>query len=248
MWIIPKNYQPSSAFVPDTVELKEDLILLESSIESSLMWKSKPSPLRIWLRKWNQVSWIPPLFGRILKPSQHTYFETELQSSLADIHANHFQQQGNDKAQMIPDTYGPSSDTTYKPSDQNELFLRMSKGIYRLDCPQSLAIWKKMVIEQRGDYSQRLKLAHHTKEKGLSSWPTPTVSDIKGPRGVEAQRKKGNPSDSLPNIMKNLYPVSHPDQTNSSTIGSVQEPNPDWVEQLMGIPTGLTEFDCLEME
>ena len=190
MWIIPKNYQPSSAFVPDTVELKEDLILLESSIKSSLMWRSKPTLLRIWLIKWNQVSWLPPLFGRILKPSQHTYFETELQSSLVDIHANHFQQQGNDKAQMIPDTYGPTSDNIFKPSDQNELFLRMSKGIYRLDSPQSSATWKKMVMQQRGEYSQRVKLAHHTKESESLSWATPNTMDHLPQRSEEALRRQ----------------------------------------------------------
>lgn len=248
MWVLPKNYQLSSAFAQDMLESKGDLILLESSIESSLMWKSKPSPLQIWLRKWNQVSWIPPLFGRILKPSHQKSFQEKLTSLLADTHANPFHRLEKEKALKMNGTFGHISENIFKPSSQTDAFLKTSKATFRLDSPQSSVIWKKMVLEQRGAYSQRVKLAHHTKESGSLSWPTPTVSDIKGPRGAEAQRKKGNPSDSLPNIMKNLYPDSHPDQTNSNTIGSVQEHSPDWVEQLMGIPTGLTDLNCLEME
>ena len=248
MWVLPKNYHLSSAFAADMLESKEDLIFLESSIMSSLMWKSKPTQLQTWSRKWNQVSWLPPLFGRILKPSHQKCFQEKLTSLLPDTHANPFRKLEKEKASKMNATSGHISENILKPSSQTDAFSRMSKGIFRLDCPQSSAIWKKMVLEQRGEYSQRVKLAHHTKESGSISWPTPTVSDIKGPRGAEAQRKKGNPSDSLPNIMKNLYPDSHPDQTSNSMVGSVQELNPDWVEHLMGIPTGLTDFDCSEME
>ena len=333
MWVLPKNYHLSSAFAQDMLESKEDLISLESSIESSLMWKSKPTQLRTWLQKWNRVNWLPHLFGRTLKPSHQKSFQEKLTLSLADTHANPFHRLEKEKALKMNATSGHISGNILKPSSQTDAFSRMSKGTFRLDSQQSSATWKKMVTEQRGAYSQRVKLADHTKENGSISWgtprsctsmaatlteklaqhkhqnletqvakevwatpntmdhlpqrskealirqeqttrkgrtkpsnlreqvnaevveiykqvnwPTPTVSDIKGPRGAEAQRKKGNPSDSLPNIMKNLYPDSHPDQTSSSMVGSVQELNPDWVEQLMGIPTGLTDFDCLETE
>lgn len=373
MWIIPKNYQQSSVSAQDMVGSKEDLTLLGSSIESSVMWRSKPTPLRIWSRKWNQVSWIPHLFGRTLKPSLHTCFQTELQSSLAVIHANHFQQQVNDKAQMIPDTCGPTSDNTFKPSDQNELFSRMSKDTYRLDSQQSSAIWKKMVSQQRGDYLARKKLAHHTEESECSSWPTPTAAnngpglDRENPRGIQqgnalatavawknlgwwgtprsctsmaatlteklAQHKHPNLETQVakemwatPNTMDHLpqrskealirqaqttrkgrtkpsnlreqvnpeaieiykavnYPTprandykgaqsvervlskgrnpmtnnlpdainymdkcSPQDQTKNSTTGSTAGLNPNWVESLMGIPTGWTDLGCWEME
>lgn len=301
MWIIPKNFQQSSVSAQDMVESKEDLTLLGSSIESSVMWRSKPTPLRIWSRKWNQVSWIPHLFGRTLKPSHHTCFQTELQSSLAVIHANHFQQQVNDKAQMIPDTCGPTSDNTFKPSDQNELFLRMSKDTYRLDYPQSSATWKKMVTEQRLDYSARKKLAHHTEESACSSWatpntmdhlpqrskeatykmatttrkgrtkpsnlreqvnpeavaiykavnyPTPRANDYKGAQSVERVLSKGrNPmTNNLPDAINYMDKCSQQDQTKNSLTGSTAGLNPNWVESLMGIPTGWTDLGCWGME
>ena len=134
MWVVPKNFQ-LSAFVPDTVESKEDLTLLESSIESSLMWRSKPSRLPTWLRRWKKESWIRHLFGRILKPSQHTSFEEALTSSLEVILVNRFLQQENDKVMMIPDTSGLTSDSTSELSSQEDSSLKTSKDISRLDSP-----------------------------------------------------------------------------------------------------------------
>jgi DNA (cytosine-5)-methyltransferase 1 len=67
MWILPKNYPLSSRFAQDMVESKEDLTLQGLNIESSLMWRSKPSPLRTWSTRWKQGSYLPHLFTRILK-------------------------------------------------------------------------------------------------------------------------------------------------------------------------------------
>jgi DNA (cytosine-5)-methyltransferase 1 len=102
MWILPKNYPLSSAFAQDMVASKEDLTLLESSIESSLMWRSKPSPLRTWSQRWNRVSWFQRLSSRILKPSQRTSFETALTLLLEDTRASRFQQQGSALAPKTP--------------------------------------------------------------------------------------------------------------------------------------------------
>ena len=51
MWVLPKNYQLSSAFAADMVESKEDLSLQGLNIEQSLMWRSKPSPLTNLVQK-----------------------------------------------------------------------------------------------------------------------------------------------------------------------------------------------------
>ena len=180
MWILPKNYQLSSAFAADMVESKEDLTLPGLNIESSLMWRSKPSPLRTWLTRWKTGSYLPHLYTRILKPSQRTCFETALTSSLAVIPVNHSQPQVSDSEKMIPDTSGLSSDGTSKQFDLLESSLKTSKGTSRLDSQASSAIWKKMVMGQRGEYSQRVKLALHTKESESTSWPTATVFDVTG--------------------------------------------------------------------
>ena len=233
MWVIPKNYQPSSAFVADTVESKEELSLLESSIESCVMWRSKPSPLRTWSLRWNRVSWIPLLFGRILKPSQHTYFEEQLTLSLAAILASRSQQQDSEKEEMIPDTCGQQSESTLKPSDQIDAFLRMSKDTFRWDSPASSAIWKKMVSQQRGEYSQRVKLALRTKGSESISWPTPSARDYKG--GYQGGRiRNGKVSFDTLDVAVQHY------NGDKDKVGHL---NPEWVEWLMGVPIGWTELD-----
>ncbi len=134
MWIIPKNFQ-LSAFVPDTVESKEDLILLESSIESSLMWRSKPSQLQTWSRRWNRESWLRHLFGRILKPSQHTCFEDALMLSLEDIRVNRSQRLVKEKERKTQDISGLTSESMSILSSHEGSSLRMSKDTSRLDSP-----------------------------------------------------------------------------------------------------------------
>ena len=175
MWILPNNYPLSSAFVADMVESSEDLTLPDLNIESSLMWRSKPSAVKTWQRRWKTSSWMPRLYGRILKPSQHMSFETKLTYLPVAILANHFPQQDNEKEQTTHDTCGPTSKNT---SEQFDLFgssLRTSKVTSVLDSEKSLAIWKASVISRRGEYSVRLKSALHTVGSESTFWPTVTT-------------------------------------------------------------------------
>ena len=177
MWIIPNNYRPSSASVLDTLESKEDLSLQGLNIESSLMWRSKPSPLQTWSQRWNRVSWFRLLSTRILKPFQHTSFENQLTSSLEDIRANRLAWQEERKPLTIPDTSSPTSSTMYEQLDLLSASSRMSKDTSTEDSNQSSKTWKAQVTIQRGEYSQRKKLAHLTRENASSYWPTPVAQD-----------------------------------------------------------------------
>ena len=235
MWIIPKNYQPSSAFVADTVASKEDLNLLESSIEYSLMWRSKPSPLRTWLQRWKRENWVRHLFTRILKPSQHTYFEEQLTLSLAGIRASRLAQQVSEQEKTIQDTCGPSSGSMSYQLDLFEPSLKMSKATSRLDSTASSAIWKKMVIEQRGVYSQRVKLALRTRETESMSWATPTT---------HLAKEKAYPAEWTRNSMS-LTAEAHRVEGLPHSTGYL---NPTWVEWLMGIPIGWTDLGSWEMQ
>ena len=282
MWILPKNYPLSSRFAQDMVASKEDLTLPELNIESSLLLRSKPSPSQTWCRRWRQDSYLPHLFTRILKPSQRTCFEEKLVSSLADIHVNHLVQQESDLEKMTPDTCGLTSGDTLNQLDLFNVSLKTSKDTYRLDSPQLSATWKKMVISQRGEYSQRVKLALLTKESESISWPTATVFDVTGgsypTELVNGQWRSKHSKDPnspwygaklrdavetaermwptpaardykgavLPETLKakNRNPMSNslPDAIqHTSGRGKL---NPDWVEWLMGVPTGWTELEC----
>ena len=230
MWILPKNYQLSSHFAQDMVESKEDLILLESIIESSLLSRSKAMPLRTWSRKWNRASYLPHLFTRILKPSQDTYFEMQLTSLLEATRVNRSQQQVCGKVRKTQDTSGLASDNTSQQLDLFGASLKTCKDTYRLDSLQSSAIWKKMVLKARSDYSQRMKLAHPTKEKESLSWQTPTTHLAKE-KAYPAEWTRNSPT---------LTAQVHLVEGLPHSTGYL---NPEWLEWLMGVPTGWTDID-----
>jgi len=290
MWILPNNYPLSSAFVADTGVWSEDLTLPDLNIESSLMWRSKPSAVKTWQRRWKTSSWMPRLFGRILKPSLHTSFETKLASSLEVIRVSRSQLQDSEKEQKTNDTCGPTSKTT---SEQFDLFgssLRTWKDTSVLDSEKSLATWKASVTSARGEYSVRVKSALRTKEKESTSWATPRAADSAGgPRTLNEKGQRISVSDPTKTYGANLsdqvrhwptpsardhkgavsvdrtheklkqghrahmgtldaYSVYHetygpPDLAKTNTRGKpVGHLNPEWVEQLMGLPIGWTEF------
>ena len=239
MWILPKNYPLSSHYAADFVASKEDLSLQGLNIESSLLVKSKPSPLRTWLTRWKPTSYLPHLFIRILKPCQWNAFETELTSSLAVTHVSHFRQQDSEKEQMIPDTSGL---TSKKSSEQFDLFdasSRMSKDTLALDSEKSLAIWKASVISRRGEYSVRLKSALLTRESECTSWPTPSAHEARlGYQDRSDPTKKGT-QESLTTVIVNRA---------GGRLECPGQLNPEFVEWLMGVPTGSTELGCWETE
>lgn len=262
MWILPKNYQLYSAFAPGMVASKEDLTSLESSIESSLMWRSKPTRLQTWLRRWNRVNWMQRLFTQTLKPSHQRSFEIALTSSLAVIPVNHSQQLDCEREQKMNETYGCTLGDTYKQLDLPNVSLKTCKDTSRLDSTQSSAIWKKMVTEQRGEYSQRMKLAQTIREKECSYWltpqtadsknmdtanqmmlckqvklfPTPCARDSRDDGDMLAAQNRQSPSISA---MVRRFPQG---KEVSPTIGKIHDLNPDWVEQMMGLPTKLTDL------
>jgi hypothetical protein len=124
--------------------------------------------------------WITHLSGRILKPSLHESFVEKYTASLEDIHANHSVQQASDKEKMTQDTYGHPSSSTSGQLDLFGVFGKTFPDIPRWGYGESCPIWKKKVTELRQAYSQRKKLALHTKGNECSSWPTARTSDSIG--------------------------------------------------------------------
>ena len=219
MWILPKNYQLSSHFARDMVESKEDLTCQGLNIESSLMWRSKPTRLQTWLRRWKPDSYLPHLFTRILKHSQRSCFEEKLTLSLEDIPVSPLVQQDSEKEQMIQDTCGRTYGDTLNQLDLLDASLKTSRDISRLDSPQSSVTWKKMVTEQRGEYSQRVKLAQLIRESESISWATPNTMDHLPQRSEEAlvrqatTQRKGR-----------TRPANLREQVNPTAVAIYQEP------------------------
>ena len=232
MWIVPKNYTQFSASALDTVASSEDLGLPDLHIESSLMWRSKPSQLPTWLRRWKRDSWFRHLSGRILKPCQHTALESALTYSLAVIPASPLARQGFAEAQTTPDISGPIYGDTLNQLDLFDASLKTSRAISASDSEKSSKTWKALVTQRRGEYSARLKSARRTKENGSISWPTPSARDYKG--GYQGGRiRNGKISRDTLDVA-----VQHSDNQRQSA-GQL---NPTWVEWLMGLPLGWTDL------
>ena len=243
MWIIPKNYQPSSVFVLATVESKEDLSLQGLNIESSLMWRSKPSPLRTWSQRWSRVSWFRLLSTRILRPSHLISFETQLTSSLEDIRANRLAWQEERLQQknrlVIPDTSSPTSSTMSEQLDLLSASSRMSKDTSVEDLRVSSETYQKMVLKARSGYLGRKTSASSTNGKESISLPTPTASSAEGGRQKIEYR----------NGFKTYR--SNSNQWFGSKLRSALEinqdkdfiANPAFVEEMMGLPIGWTDID-----
>ena len=246
MWIVPNNFKPSCRFVAVTVDSSEELTSPALGLASSLMWRSKPSPLPTWLQRWKKGGWIRRLFGRILKPSRWKSFETELTSWLAAIHANHFQPPASDRGETIPATCGPTSSKRLIQLDLFESSSKTSKGTSRAGFPKLSKIWKESVTAQNGAYSQRRKLALHTDAGGSSLWPTPTVAEAgkisnranHGQTGLSNHPAiQGTPD--REKLEKSRF--GRPDPARFKKFGKSRGLlNPAWVEQLMGLPPGWT--------
>jgi hypothetical protein len=259
MWIVPKTL---SAFVPDTEGLNLDLEERAWMLESSAMWRSKPSSKQTWLRRLKKDEWMTRLSTRILKPSLHESFEEKYTDSLEDIHVSHSVAQGSEKEKKTQGTYGHTSESM---SGQLDLFgasLKMSEVTPRWGYGESCPIWKKMVTERSGDCSARRKQARLTNASECSSWPTPRAgnpgSRKPGTGGKilaeEAKKNWHTPDCSDRRSAKSKQQglsnqakqhAGPPAQEKSSTSGKNQgspKLNPNWVEQLMGLPIGWTDL------
>jgi len=179
-WILPK--QLISAFAQDMEELTSDYAEQSRICARLLMRRSKRSPAKTYLREWKAGNLTRLQSGLISNPSLGERFVTEWTSSLAVTHANHSQPQESVSAQKTPATSGHSSQTEFAFFAPECASLKMSRDTSVSDCERSLANWNQWVTKCRGEYSQRVKSAHHINESESSSlqWPTTAARDYKG--------------------------------------------------------------------
>jgi len=186
MWILPKKIQSlTSVSVLDTKESEKDLEEFCQMSEKSLMWRSKPSQLRTWLRRWKRNNWMQHLSIRTLKSSHTESFVDKWTSYLEDSLANHSLKLELEKLQRTQDTSSLISQKESESANQESFSSKMSKESSQQK-PQmenqfsdmSSEHWKDWVTEQRLEYSQRVKSASHIKEKEFTSlaYPTPSVA------------------------------------------------------------------------
>ena len=235
MWILPKQLR-TLACALDTEALISDSEEQSLICAQSLLLRSKLSPARTWSLKWKRDSWTAHLSGRILKPSLGKAFEIAWTYLLEVIPASHSAQPESEQEKTTQGICGLGSQMEFALCDREPVFSRTSKDTSRLDSPQSSAIWKSLVTESRGEYSQRLNAVRRINEKECLSWPTAATRDYKGKSGSGRQERKGNPSDTLPNSME-IYGQAAP--ANPSTDGSRPEL---WLTPRANEPTADNNF------
>lgn len=298
MWIIPKNLLITYPSVADTVVLELDLKKFCQMCANSLMWRSKPSQLPTWLKRWKRVYWFQRLFGQTLKRSTFRRFEKALNTEFSQpvSRVSLFRKLVEEKPQKTLDTSGPTSSTELDNVTPCFAFWKTCKGLSpqkqeteKVFLNMSAENWNKKVIELRQEYSARQKSAHLTKEKGFLSWQTPQARDWKGASGrsykgintdlpqqvktkkwptpttAEAGKISNNPNygqlglSNHPNVHgykvqreklhkdvkgKTKVKTGQQTQNKNNTTGKNQGQrlNPNWVEQLMGLPVGWTQI------
>lgn len=192
MWIIPSNHPLYSAFAQGCVASKEELSELSENLESSLMWRSKPSSLKTWCSRWNKVYWLPHLFSRMLKPSRSKSFEDAYTESLVVIPVSRSPQRDSGRERTTHDTFGRLLSVALKNRGLAGSFSRMSRDTYRLVSSVYIRTYGKWVMLLRRESLQRRKSEPLTAEQGslFSGWKTPSSSECEG--GIMNKGKIGN--------------------------------------------------------
>ena len=181
MWILPKQLH-TSASVVDTAESDSALNEFYQTCEKSLMWRSKPSLLRTWSRRWKPNKFLQHLYSRMLRRSHTNDFLDAWTFYQGDSRVNRLAKQELEGVLKTLDTSIPTSVKESKSADP-ELFSsktwkessQVKQKTENQFSSMSSATWKAWVTEQRQEYSQRLKWEHLTRENESSSWATPNV-------------------------------------------------------------------------
>jgi hypothetical protein len=90
----------------------------------------------------------------------------------------------------------------------------------------------------------------HTPDDESSSWPTPTARDHKDTPGEWILSTRSDDRKRIDQLHRQVYMDFLLDEAIRPSLGSLPllsfRVNPDWVECLMGFPTGWTELESSE--
>ena len=134
-----------------------------------------------WLKRFKKGDYVQHLSGLTLSPSMHDHFVESWTESQEASHVSHFQAPENEKDKKTQGTYGQASQTLFDFADPDGSSSKTCQDWLPLGCVTSCKTWDKWVIERRGTYSQRKKLARHTKgneSSSLRNYPTPEAHTV----------------------------------------------------------------------
>ena len=189
-----------------------------------------PTQRRLSWRGWKTRLWISRLSGTISQPSTASDGAARWISSLPVSRVSQRAQRDSEKAEPTTAGSGPGSLGSFATWDRGMSSWRTSEGCFQWMTATPLAryseTWPGSGSMQSGACFKRQTAAHPIVESGSSRWHTPTARDWKG----YTQRS----GESICNQLRELR-------------GGTGVPNPDWIDWLMGLPTGWTGCEPLEM-
>lgn len=243
---------------------------LAEALERCAWWRGKPSPARSWAARCKKGGWTHVLSGAVIWPTSRSPIFLESTGTSEAIPASPFPPLVNGEGRTTADICGPSSPGSSTLFDQEECFSRMwpdTSHSVSVMCSQT---WKDLVSDVRSASTARRKSALRIEgtESSSSVWPTATVGDSRnsarhstttgvmhtGTSLVDATRMWPTPATCDARTGYQHRPcgkkqinlettVRGPqDQAKNRSSGNHFVLNPEWVETLMGFPTGWT--DC----
>lgn len=267
MWILPKKLL---TIYRSALDMKvSDLGLEESSrmFERYVWWRGKLSTSATWFTKCKRENWIKHLFGLTFARSLFENFVDWWTSQVEVSPVSPLALIQNASQTEMSDTCIPSSKMELENADLPLFSWKTSKELLpqkqvreNLFSDMSLEAWKRWTISVKQEYSLRLKLEHPITEEEYSFWPTPDVAQAQkvsnrpnyGQLGLAnhpyvhgsfVQREKSKKD--RKGEEKPFHPHHEALKRNGKDYGLL---NADWVEQMMGLPTGWTDFGLLGQE
>lgn len=210
----------SWVYLPESVASNWESVSPSEEPELFVMSSGTPSPRPASWPGWKTRPWKRLLSGTTCPPSTANRGVESWIASLADSRAktSASPDQGRDSMAPAPGS-GPNMLASLAKWDPSSSSWRTSQLSLFGASTASSVIWPSSGSMRNGIAFPRPESEPHTSDDGSSSWPTPVARDWKGP-GMDCQ---------LPTV-----------------IGGI--PNPTWVEWILGLPIGWTDFAALETE
>lgn len=180
--------------------------------------------------------------------------EQQLTLFAAVTHASPFQKQESNRLFLTKDTSGRKCLELYKASGRSGLLPKMFMDILNLASVRYAHSWRMLDTKSGRLLFQLAPLAHHTEGTEFGFWPTPCAAAEAPNMG---SNKRNGPR-SLIQVAREMWPIppvggNYNRKGASKTSGDGLATavggklNPEWVEWLMGYPTGWTDLKPSEM-
>jgi hypothetical protein len=185
MWL---HLPPSCPSAPVSEALTSPSDACFQRLASSVLWRSKPSPVRSWRQRWQKVGWMQRLSGLTCEPSIADAGVDAWISSLRDSRASHSPSPGSSEAVLTPGISGRPSAGLSTGRDRQSSFLRMFQASSLFDSLTDAPLTKSSdpsyndwLTEFRQSSLQRRKSVPPTSGNDClySDWQTPISQDAK---------------------------------------------------------------------